>query len=158
MDNAAYSTRMYSRLVEVATRYPQVSTHPEYAVVTRRLMDVSPYRTIGTALSKPRLEVTGPEFTSPGTRILTFLPWHRCVVTESKYRKEISVSLPPIKTTIVLIRALKRILTVGFRKYGCQCHIILIWLWYQLWHPTPKQGWSVLARIHTRCQHRSIDA
>jgi hypothetical protein len=26
------------------------------------------------------------------------------------------------------------------------------------WHSTPKQGWSVLTRIHTRCQHRSIDA
>jgi hypothetical protein len=23
----------------------------------------------------------------------------------------------------------------------------------RLWHPTPKQGWSVLTRIHTRCQH-----
>jgi hypothetical protein len=27
-----------------------------------------------------------------------------------------------------------------------------------LWHPTPKQGWSVLTIIHTRCQHRSVDA
>jgi hypothetical protein len=27
-----------------------------------------------------------------------------------------------------------------------------------LWHPTPKQGWSVQSMIHTRCQHRSIDA
>jgi hypothetical protein len=27
-----------------------------------------------------------------------------------------------------------------------------------MWHPTPKQGWSVLTKIHTRCQHRSIDA
>jgi hypothetical protein len=27
-----------------------------------------------------------------------------------------------------------------------------------VWHPTPKQGWSVLTRIHTRCQHQSIDA
>jgi hypothetical protein len=27
-----------------------------------------------------------------------------------------------------------------------------------MWHPTPKQGWSVLNMIHTRCQHRSIDA
>jgi hypothetical protein len=27
-----------------------------------------------------------------------------------------------------------------------------------LWHPTPKQGWSVQSRIHMRCQHRSIDA
>jgi hypothetical protein len=25
-------------------------------------------------------------------------------------------------------------------------------------HPTPKQGWLVLIRIHMRCQHRSIDA
>jgi hypothetical protein len=46
--------------------------------------DVSLYRTIGTASSKPRLEATGPEFTSPGTRILTFLPWHRCVIAENK--------------------------------------------------------------------------
>jgi hypothetical protein len=30
--------------------------------------------------------------------------------------------------------------------------------WHALWHPTPKQGWSVLTRIRTRCQHRSIDA
>jgi hypothetical protein len=29
---------------------------------------------------------------------------------------------------------------------------------WALWHPIPKQGWSVLTRIHTRCQHRSIDA
>jgi hypothetical protein len=27
-----------------------------------------------------------------------------------------------------------------------------------LWHPTTKQRWSVLTRIHTRCQHQSIDA
>jgi hypothetical protein len=64
---------MYSRLVEVVTRYPQVSTRPGYAVVTHRTTDVSPYRTIGTASSKPRLEATGLESTSPNTRILTFL-------------------------------------------------------------------------------------
>jgi hypothetical protein len=29
---------------------------------------------------------------------------------------------------------------------------------YRLADPTPKQGWSVLTRIHTRCQHQSIDA
>jgi hypothetical protein len=45
-------------------------------------LDVSPYRMIGTASSKPRLEATGPESTSPDTRILTFLPWRRYVVTE----------------------------------------------------------------------------
>jgi hypothetical protein len=52
-----------------------------YAVVTRRTMD-RPYRTIETASNKPRLEVTGPESTSLGTRILTFLPSRRYVVTE----------------------------------------------------------------------------
>jgi hypothetical protein len=85
--NAAYVTRMYSRRVEVATRHSHVSTHPGYTVVTRRTMNVSPYHTIGTALSKPHLEATGPEFTSPGGRIITFLPCRRCVVTESKLQK-----------------------------------------------------------------------
>jgi hypothetical protein len=80
------------------------------------------YRTIETASSKPRLEAMGPKFTSSGTRILTFLPWRRCVIAESKSH----VNLPPVKTTIVLIRALKRILTVGFRKYDRQCRIILV--------------------------------
>jgi hypothetical protein len=47
-------------------------------------MDVSPYRTIWTASSKPYLEATGPEFTSPRTRILTFVPWRRCIVAKSK--------------------------------------------------------------------------
>jgi hypothetical protein len=27
-----------------------------------------------------------------------------------------------------------------------------------VWHPTPKQGWPVLTRIHTSCQHWSINA
>jgi hypothetical protein len=48
---------------------------------------VSPYRTIGTASSKPCLEATRPEFTSPGTRILTFLPWRRCIIAKSKLQK-----------------------------------------------------------------------
>jgi hypothetical protein len=61
MDSIAYVTRTYSRLVEVATRHSHVSTRPGYAVVTRRTTDVSPYRTIGTASSKPHLEATGPE-------------------------------------------------------------------------------------------------
>jgi hypothetical protein len=39
---------------------------------------------IGTASSKPHLEAMGLEFTSPGGRILTFLPCRKCVVTESK--------------------------------------------------------------------------
>jgi hypothetical protein len=82
----------YSRLVEVATRHPQVSTRPGYVDVTHRTTDVNPYHMIGTTSSKPRLEATGPESTSPGTRILTFLPWRSCVITEkqiaeSKYRK-----------------------------------------------------------------------
>jgi hypothetical protein len=74
MDNTAYITRMYSRLVEVATRHSQVSTRPEYAVVTRCMTDYNPYRMIGTASSNPCLEAMGPGFTSPGGRILTFLP------------------------------------------------------------------------------------
>jgi hypothetical protein len=73
VDSAAYVTKMYSRLVEVATRHPKVSTRPTYAVVTHHTMDVSPYRTIGTASSKPHLEATGSESTSPGTRILTLV-------------------------------------------------------------------------------------
>jgi hypothetical protein len=64
MDSAAYVTKTYSHLVEVATRHSQVSTRPGYTVVTHRTTDVSPYHTIGTASSKPRLEATGPEFTS----------------------------------------------------------------------------------------------
>jgi hypothetical protein len=87
MDNAAYITRMYSLLVEVATRHSQVSTYPGYAVVTRRTMDVSPYRMIGAASSKPRLEAIGPEFTSPGIMILTFLRSRRCIVAKSKLQK-----------------------------------------------------------------------
>jgi hypothetical protein len=51
------------------------------------MTDVSPYRRIGTASSKPHIEATGPEFTSPGGQILTFLPYHRCVVTENKLQK-----------------------------------------------------------------------
>jgi hypothetical protein len=74
LDSAAYVTRTYSRLAEVATIHSQISTRPGYTVVTRRTMDVSPYRMIGIAASKPRLEATRPEFTSPGMRILTFLP------------------------------------------------------------------------------------
>jgi hypothetical protein len=74
MDNAAYVTRTYSRLVEVATRPSQVSTRLGYAVVTHRTTDVSPYRMIGTTSNKPRLKAMGPKFTSPDTRILTFLP------------------------------------------------------------------------------------
>jgi hypothetical protein len=87
MDSAAYVTRTYSRLVEVATRHSQVSTRPGHTVVTRRMMDISTYRTIGTTSSKPHLEATGSEFTSPGTRILTFLPWRRCVVAKKKIQK-----------------------------------------------------------------------
>jgi hypothetical protein len=74
MDSAAYVTRMYSRLVEVATRHSHVSTSPGHAVVTHRTTDVSPYRTIATASIKPHLETMGPEFTSLDTMILTFLP------------------------------------------------------------------------------------
>jgi hypothetical protein len=57
--------------------------------MTHRTTDVSPYRIIETASNKPRLEATGPEFASPGTRILTFLPWVGAslqkVNTESKF-------------------------------------------------------------------------
>jgi hypothetical protein len=60
--------------MEVVTRHSQVSTHPRYAVVTHRTMDVSPYHTIGTDSSKPHLEAMGLESTSLGMRILTFLP------------------------------------------------------------------------------------
>jgi hypothetical protein len=35
------------------------------------------------------------------------------------------------------------------------CTITLI---EYMWHSTPKQGWPVLTRIRTRCQHWSIDA
>jgi hypothetical protein len=87
MDSAAYVTKMYSHLVEVATRHSQVSTRPGYTVITHRMTDASPYRTIGTASSKPRLEAMGPEFTSLSTRILTFLPCRSCVVTDSKLPK-----------------------------------------------------------------------
>jgi hypothetical protein len=78
--------------IHILRKWPQgiprsLLARPRYVVVTRRTTDVSSYRTIGTASSKPHLEATGLEFTSPGTRILTFLPWHRCVVTGSKLRK-----------------------------------------------------------------------
>jgi hypothetical protein len=85
--NAAYVTRTYSRLAEVAIRHSQVCTLLGYAVMTRHTTDVSPYHMIGTASSKPRLETTGPEFSSPDTRILTILPWRRYVVIESTWQK-----------------------------------------------------------------------
>jgi hypothetical protein len=87
MSSTAYVTRTYSRLAEVATRHSQVSTHPGYTIVTHHTMDVSPYRMIGTASSEPCLEATCPGFTSPVRRILTFLPYRRCVVTKSKLQK-----------------------------------------------------------------------
>jgi hypothetical protein len=87
VDSAAYVIRTYSHLTEVAIRHSWVSTRPRYAVVTRRTTDVSPYRMIGTVSSKPRLEATGLEFTSPSMRILTFLPWCRCVVVKNKLQK-----------------------------------------------------------------------
>jgi hypothetical protein len=141
----------------VATRHSQVSTHPGYAVVTHRTTNVSPYRMIGTTSSKPRLEALGPEFTSPGGRILTFLPWCRRDVTKSKLQKvnteSKSLLACHLSKLLVLICALKCIPTVGFQKYGRQCRIILVRLWYQLWRPTLKQGRLVLIRIHTSCQH-----
>jgi hypothetical protein len=97
--------------VEVATRHPEVSIHLGYAVLTCHMTDVNPYRMIGTASSKHRLEATGPKFISPGTRILTFLPWRRCVVAKSKLQKVNPVSLPHVKTTIILIWASKCVLT-----------------------------------------------
>jgi hypothetical protein len=84
VDSAAYVKRVYSRLTEVAIRLSQVSTRPRYTVMTRCTMDCSLYHTIGTVLKQPRLEGMGPGFTSPGGRILTFLPWRRCVITKSK--------------------------------------------------------------------------
>jgi hypothetical protein len=73
--------------MEVAARHYQVSTRPGYVVVTHHTTNVSPYRMIGTASSKPRLEAIGPEFTSLGTRMLTFLLWHRCMVAKGKLQK-----------------------------------------------------------------------
>jgi hypothetical protein len=94
MDNTAYITRTYSYLAEVATRNSQVSTRLGYAVVTHSTTDVNPYRTIGTASSKPRLEATGPEFTSPRGRILTFLPCRRCIDADNKLQKVNTESNP----------------------------------------------------------------
>jgi hypothetical protein len=87
VDSAAYVTRTYSRLPKVATKHSQIATHPGYAVMTRRMTDCNLYHMIGTVLKQPRLEGTGPGFTSPGERILTFLPWRRCIVTKSKLPK-----------------------------------------------------------------------
>jgi hypothetical protein len=84
VDNTTYVTGMYSCLTEVVRRHSQVSTHPGYMVVTHHMTNCSPYRMIGTTSSKPHLEAMGPGLTSPGGRILTFLPWCRCVVTISK--------------------------------------------------------------------------
>jgi hypothetical protein len=63
------------------------SCESDHKVVTYRTTDVSLYRTIRTASSKARLEATCPGFTSPDERILTFLPYRRCVVTESNLQK-----------------------------------------------------------------------
>jgi hypothetical protein len=43
-----------------------------------------PYRMIGTVLKETSSWGTGPGFTTPSGRILTFLPCPWCVVTESK--------------------------------------------------------------------------
>jgi hypothetical protein len=45
-------------------------------------MDCNLYCTIGTILKQPHLEGTRPGFTSPDERILTSLPWCRCIVTK----------------------------------------------------------------------------
>jgi hypothetical protein len=81
VDSAAYVTKTYSCLVEVVTRHSQVSTRPGYVVVTHRTTDVSPYRTIRTASSKPRLEAMGPESTSPSYLGVS------ASLQKSKYRK-----------------------------------------------------------------------
>jgi hypothetical protein len=89
--NAAWTTlHTLQERIHVLRKWPQDisrSTHPRYALVTRRTTDCSPYCMIGTASSKPRLKATGPEFTSPDRRILTFLPWRSCVVIKSKLQK-----------------------------------------------------------------------
>jgi hypothetical protein len=89
--NAIWTTlhviRTYSRLAEVTIRHSHISICPEYTVVTDHTTYVSPYRMIGTGSSKPHLEATGPEFTSPDMRILTFLPLRRCIFTKSKLQK-----------------------------------------------------------------------
>jgi hypothetical protein len=66
--------------VEVATRHSQVSTRPVYAVMTRCMTDCNLYRTIGTVLKQHCFKGTGPEFTSPSGKRLTFLPWRSCVM------------------------------------------------------------------------------
>jgi hypothetical protein len=51
------------------------------------MTDCSPYRSIETGSSKSRLEATSSGFTSPGVRILIFLPWRRYVIIKSKLWK-----------------------------------------------------------------------
>jgi hypothetical protein len=48
-------------------------------------MDVSPYRMIGAASSKPRLEATGPKSTSPDTRILKCSKFKNIAEAKPKY-------------------------------------------------------------------------
>jgi hypothetical protein len=60
---------------------------PWYAVVTHRTTDCTLYHMIGTVLKQPHLEETGPRFTLPDERILTSLPWRRCVIIKSKLQK-----------------------------------------------------------------------
>jgi hypothetical protein len=47
----------------------------------------------------------------------------------------------------------------GVKRFGVKGKLAPRWIGlFPMWHPTPKQGWSVLTRIHTRFQQRSIDA
>jgi hypothetical protein len=88
VDSTAYVTRTYSRLADVATRHSQVSSHPGYAVVTSHTTDIQP---LPHDMDCPQVSLIlrgrVQDSRYPGGRILTFLPHHRCIITESKLHK-----------------------------------------------------------------------
>jgi hypothetical protein len=84
-NNARITLHTLLERIHILRKRPQDiprSPCPTCMVVASRTTDTQPLRTIGLSSSKPHLEGMGPGFTSPGGRILTFLPFHRCVVAE----------------------------------------------------------------------------
>jgi hypothetical protein len=108
---------MYSHLAEVATRHSQVSTRPGYAVVTGRATDTQllPHdRDYPQASLVLRGRVQDWHHPVGG-----YLPSYLGVgasLQKVYCRKQIHISLTPVKTTIVLIWAFKRILTTVFEN------------------------------------------
>jgi hypothetical protein len=84
-NNARITLHTLVERIHVLRKRPQDisrSPRPRCMVMASRTTDTQPLRMIGLSSSKPYLEGMGLGFTSPGERILTFLPFHKCVVAE----------------------------------------------------------------------------